>query len=180
MKLKVMAAMIPALFATSSFAADIEGATSTVKFSGTVETSTCSLVSSSENQEIAMGTVTDQTLSKPGATSSAKDFSVTLENCGAVAKAEDGTPTGVYIKFKGNTAIGEATTLLTNDNGSVGIQIKQGTKLVAMDGSARTDKVDFDASGNATLNFTANYVRIAEELTTGPATAQADFTVYYQ
>lgn len=179
MKIKLMASFIPALFAASSFAADIEGATSIVKFKGNITTSTCEIDLSTSLLDVDMGTVSDQSLKGPGTTSSEKSFKVNLKGCNAVGKATDDGLTGAYIKFKGNTG-NDAKTLLTSDNQSVGIQVTQGTELVTMDGSAPTPKVDFDDTGSATLNFTARYIQISDELKTGPATAQADFTVYYQ
>ncbi|MGT3828530.1 fimbrial protein [Enterobacter kobei] len=177
MKLKVMAAMIPALFAASSFAADIEGANSIVNFTGKITASTCVIDTSASNLSVDFGEVSDQVLSAKDKTSAERSFNVSLTGCNAAEETREGGLTGAYIKFKGETA-GDVTTLKTG-NETVGIQIKQAGKAVALNGSAPTDVVNFD-NGAATLNFTANYLQIADTVETGEANAQADFTVYYQ
>lgn len=173
-----MAAIIPALFAMSSYAAtDIEGGNAVVNFHGLIQESTCELDTAASLLDVDMGTINTSAFNGVNSTGSEKDFHITLKNCNAVEDAE-GDLTGAYVVFKGDTA-GEATTLKTTDNDSVGIQVKQNGKPVALDGSAQTADVNFDASGAATLNFTANYIQVADKVEAGPATAQADFTVYY-
>ncbi|RHH96553.1 type 1 fimbrial protein [Enterobacter cloacae] len=178
MKLKVMAAMIPALFAASSFAADIEGANSQVTFTGKIVASTCVIDTSSSGSKLAVdfGEVSDKVLSAKDKTSAEKSFNVSLSGCIAAEETREGGLTGAYIKFKGETVGNESTLKTAND--TVGIQIKQGGDVIRLDGATPTSTVKFE-NGAATLNFTANYLQIADEVKTGDASAQANFTVYY-
>lgn len=179
MKIKVLSGIITTLFAVSSFAADIEGGSSVVNFTGDIKESTCVINTSQSKLNVDMGTVSTQVFSGKTSTSAEKGFYISLTGCSAAKRADGGGLTSAYIKFKGQT-IGEATTLASSDNSSIGIQVKQNGQLVALDGSSKTSNVDFSGDGTAILNFTANYIQIADVINTGPATAQADFTVYYQ
>ncbi|NKD17335.1 fimbrial protein [Aeromonas caviae] len=169
MKVQISSALVGALFTGASFAADIEGGSSIVKFTGEIKESTCVINTSQSKLDVDMGTVSTQAFSGAGSTSAEKDFSISLTGCSGLTSA--------YIHFKGNTA--DSTTLISG-NSSVGIQVKQDGQLVALDGSSKTNNVEFSGDGNATLNFTANYIQIASTISAGAATAQADFTVYYQ
>lgn len=176
MKLKVIAAVIPMLFAASSFA-DVEGGSSTVKFTGSITASTCEIETSSLDKVVALGDVASTTLVNNGV-SVDKNFSIELTGCTVVEDAAGGL-TGAYIKFNGDT-VNDATTLKTA-NSDVGIEVKQNGAAVVLDGSKPTESVSFSDDGKAVFDFTANYKNIGgATVAAGDASATADFTVYYQ
>jgi major type 1 subunit fimbrin (pilin) len=176
MKLKLIAAALPALFAMSSYA-DVEGGSAIIKFTGSVTASTCEISQSGTDKEVVLGEVASTTLVRNGV-SADKAFKIALENCSAVEDAGDAL-TGAYVIFKGETVDGDTTLATANDD--VGIEVKQNGVALALDGSAKTTIVDFDDAGKAVFDFTANYKNLGgDTVAAGDASSSVDFTVYYQ
>ncbi|MGG6196334.1 fimbrial protein [Pantoea allii] len=175
MKLKLFAAALPALFAMSSYA-DIEGGSAIIKFTGSVTSSTCEISQVGTDKEVVLGEVASTTLVSNGV-SADKAFNIALENCSAVEDAGDAL-TGAYVIFKGETVDG---TVLKTTNDDVGIEVKQNGTALALDGTTKTSTVNFDGTGKAVFDFTANYKNLGgETVAAGDASSTVDFTVYYQ
>ncbi|WP_413504028.1 fimbrial protein [Serratia grimesii] len=174
MKLKAIATVIPALFSVSAFAADIEGGTSRVTFTGKVIEASCTVSQDSLNQVIDMGTIAAGDLSQ-ARKGKERNFNIKVSGCNdtdGLAKA--------YVIFKGATTNQDSTILsTTGNNDTVGIEIKHNGQPVILDGEAKTADVKIGGDGNALFNFTANYVALQDNVETGDANASADFTIFY-
>lgn len=174
MKFKAIAAVIPALLTFSAFAADIEGGTSQVSFTGKVIAASCSVSSDSLNQVIDLGTISagDLSQSRKG---KERNFNIKIAGC-----TDADSLSKAYMIFKGVTTNEEATILSTtgNDN-TVGIEIKHNGQPVILNGVAKTAIADVGGDGNAQFDFTANYVALQNKVKTGDANASAEFTVFY-
>ncbi|WP_456311017.1 fimbrial protein [Serratia proteamaculans] len=174
MKSKAIAAVIPALFTVSSFAADIEDSTSQVTFTGKVIEASCIVSQDSLNQVIDMGTIAARDLSQDRKGKD-RNFNIKISGCSNT----DGL-SKAYVAFKGETTDQDATVLSTSgNNNTVGIEIKHNGQPVILDGQAKTADAGIDGAGDAQFNFTANYVALQDTVETGDANASADFTVFY-
>ncbi|HCO1253921.1 TPA: fimbrial protein [Escherichia coli] len=174
MKLKLIAAAIPALFmASSAFA--VEGETSTVQFNGNIVEDTCTLANASKGQTVQLGDVSVNAFSGTGSTTQGTPFTIGLEGCNPEIA------TTAAISFAGETVGSGATALSTSDVGTtnVGIQILQAGTPLVLDGSATSVPQSLD-SGTNSLNFTARYVAVADDVAAGQANGTANFTVSYE
>lgn len=174
MNVKLIAAAIPAFFMSSSaFAA--EGETSTVQFNGNIVEDTCTLTDASKDQVVQLGDVSVSAFSGTGTTTQGTPFTIGLEGCNPT------TATTAAISFAGET-VGSGATALSTSNVSttnVGIQILQAGTPLVLDGSATSVPQSLDAGTNS-LDFTARYVAISDDVAAGPANGTANFTVNYE
>lgn len=100
MKKVILAALISGAMSASAFAVD--AGTGTVTFTGSIITAPCSIAPGAENQEVALGQVSDVTLTAGGA-SSAQPFSIQLEGCNLEGDNL------VKVTFNGTEAVNGAT-----------------------------------------------------------------------
>ncbi|BBG60724.1 Fimbria A protein precursor [Providencia rustigianii] len=147
MKKIILATLISGVMSSSALAVD--AGSGTVTFSGSIIEAPCSIAPGEENQEVALGQVSNVTLDN-GSESSAQPFQIKLEGCNLKGDnqvavtfkgTEAGTNTG-YLQITGD-ATGAAVKIM---NGS-GAQIK-------VNSSAKQNYVE----GNNTLKFQASLI----------------------
>lgn len=100
MKKVILATLISGAMSASALAVD--AGAGTVTFTGSIISSPCSIAPGEENQEVALGQVSDVTLTAGGA-SSAQPFSIQLEGCNL-----DGDNI-VKVTFNGTEAVNGST-----------------------------------------------------------------------
>lgn len=174
MKLKLIAAAIPALFMVSSAFA-VEGESSTVNFTGNIVEDTCVLDAGSQDQTVQLGDVSVSSFSGTGTVSQGTAFAIGLESCNpALAQT-------AAIVFSGETVGTEGNALATSgfETTNVGIQLQQDGAPLMLDGSASSVPQTLEVGTN-TLNFTAHYIAMADTVAAGEANGVANFTVNYE
>ncbi|MBC3252456.1 fimbrial protein [Serratia fonticola] len=172
MKVKLVSAIVPALFMMSSSAFAIEGETSTVIFNGEIVESTCALAANSKNQVVQLGSVSANTFGGAGGTSLSKEFTINLTDCNL------DNATSATVTFSGDTATDKALNVTGGAEG-VGLQILQNGTPLTLDGSAASVAQELE-EGNNTMSFAARYVALADDVTAGLANATASFTLNYE
>ncbi len=159
-----------AAICTSSYGFAYDG---TVNFKGSVVDAPCSISVETKDQLVEFGAVASTGFTGVGSTVTTKKFPIVLENCavGTYTKTSirfDATPDGEHIKLTPDIGVakGVAVQLLYPDGSPV---------LLGYDSLSTNLN-----NGSNTLQFGARYIQTAAAVTTGPANAQAQFTVSYQ
>lgn len=174
MKLKFIAAVIPAVFMVSSALA-VEGETSTVNFTGNIVQDTCSLNEGSKGQTVPLGDVSVNAFSGTGTSTQGTAFSIVLDGC------DPALASTAAITFQGETVGSDSTALTSSqiDTTNVGIQILQAGAPLMLDGSAASTPQTLNEGSNS-MDFTARYIAIADSVAAGEANGTANFTVSYE
>lgn len=149
----------------------------TVNISGTIQDNTCELSPDSQNKSVDMGTVVGSQFSRTGDFSTAKTFTLNLQNCGPAASEATVTFSGTAnaqnaelyaLEAGADSASGLALGIYDSDGQriapgetSAGVVLKPGQDSVAMAFSARyvavMDSVTA-GSANVTVTFIVNYL----------------------
>jgi len=152
-----------------------------VHFTGTVVDAPCVVDNDSANQTVNLGQIKATTTATPNsAMGSASPFTIHLTDC-----AMD-TYTKAAVQFTGSTLAGENTKLAINGGGAgnttasgIAIQVLDNVGVVVpMDGSAASTAQTLSATDN-NLQFSAQYIATAAEVTAGAANADANFSISY-
>lgn len=172
MKVKFIAALIPAMFiASSAYAA--EGETSTVQFQGNITEATCSLSTDSRDKAVDLGSVSSNAFDAgSGATTGGKSFSINLTDCAP-------SVTTATVTFSGDTTADSVLKTSQGDITNVGIQILQDGAPLKLDGSQASTAQTLVEGDNA-LDFTARYIALSNSVAAGEANASASFTLNYE
>ncbi|MNZ36801.1 Major fimbrial subunit precursor [compost metagenome] len=179
-KIKVLSAMIvagAALGSQGAFAID-----GTINFDGLVTASTCTVSSSggSNNFTVALPTVAESALSGANSTAGRTPFAITLSGCAASSG-------NVHTFFESGATTGASGNLALEGAGSaqnVEIQLLNQDlseiKAGYTDAAQNSKAVAIDASGNATLNYNAQYISTAGSAVAGEANSSVAYTIAYQ
>lgn len=172
MKVKFIAALIPAMFIASSAYA-VEGETSTVSFTGNITEASCALSMDSRNKAVDLGSVTSSAfVAGTGTTTGGKGFSINLTDCAPSVST-------ATVTFSGDTVNDTALKTSEGDTTNVGIQILQDGAPLKLDGS-QASTAQALSEGNNPLNFTARYISLTDTVEAGEANASASFTLNYE
>lgn len=135
----------------------------TITFNGEIASQTCSIASGGDNLTVTLPTVSAVGLNSAGATAGNIGFAIALTDC-------DTSVNSVYANFEAGTNVdadGRLTTTGSATNVAVQLLDSASTPIVVgsdqQQDSASTATID--SSGNATLNYSAQYYA------TGAATA---------
>lgn len=164
------------LSAGSALASTTSGGT--VNFNGKLVTSACAISANSANIDVDMGEVRTAALVAAGSeTSSAKAFSITLEDCDISASNT------VAVTFSGTPDTSDADSLAAGSNGGSGSA--QNVAIRLYDELGNLVRLGDPAAavslrnGANTLNFSAKYYSPLGNATAGDASAVATYTVTY-
>ena len=171
MKQRILALLVAAA-AISPVAHAADG---TVKFTGKILDSACTVDASTKDQTVALGQIDKGAFSAAGDTAAATRFSIKLTACPA-------TVTSAKVKFDGTADAGNNNVLALTSG--TGVATGVGVQLANADGSVLplyTDSTSttLSTTGVNTLDFVARYIATAATVTPGEADATANFTVNY-
>lgn len=184
-----MGIALSSIFSTTSFAAVTGNGSGVVHFTGLIQDATCGIQTGDDNQTVNLGTVSKSEFKNIGSTTAGVRFSVHLIDCPA-GVASNGK---VALRFDGsqdstNNDLLKVSTITSGATGSnpaagVGIGIynlKSNTKLPLFKDSDQ-ESIDYKipSKGTANFDFLAKYVSTATTVTSGPADADAFFTIAY-
>jgi len=178
MKLNVLASSVLALVISSAsssvFAADV--GSGTIEFNGTVNTGACTIVPSSVNKQVGLGSVPVASLQAAGDQGPVSDFALELTNCLLDPSASDTDFSKVSVTFTGQM---EGAGNLWANNGTatnmgVLFQDPNGTVLKS------NDKVEQNLrAGNNTINLTARMQALGAA-TAGSVKSTVAYVLDYQ
>jgi P pilus assembly protein, pilin FimA len=168
--LPLIASALGATIATS------HAADGTIRFTGAVTDTTCTIATGSQNLNVDLGKVAKTALNgAAGMQASPTRFIIALTGCPETVK-------NANVKFDG-TAHSANPRLLALDSGT-GIATGVGIQIADSDGSEiplHTATRDYAlATGANQLSFTARYVSTAAAVTTGTANGTSQFTINYK
>lgn len=174
MKKAIFALSALAVVSTSAFAAN--SGDGTIKFTGEIVDSPCTVSTDSQNQEVVLGQVKKSVFTAVGDKSVAKPFEIKLEDCDIT------TNTKVNVSFAGvgdtdnpklvsvSTEAGAATGVGIGiyDNSNTAVDMNTGKSTMTL------------SAGQTVLYYTANYVATKDTVTTGYGNAEVDFNLTYE
>lgn len=165
-----------AIVASSVFSCSAFAANGTVNFTGSVTDQACTVDTTSQNQDVVLGTVAVSSFPTAGSLAAAKTFTLVLKDC-------PDTVTGAAVRFDGTQVPGDNNILaLTGgaDTASgIGVQISDDqNKIVPLYQDSSVYKLV--STGTNNLNFSARYISMTDKVTAGKANAVTQFTVVYQ
>ncbi len=173
-----LAAAVAAACAGMAFAPAANAADGTITITGKVMNQTCSVSAGPGNgTPVVLAPVAASDLQTAGDTANDTDFDVTLSGCP--------TNPGVQVaaSFSGSNIDTANGGRLSNANGTaanVDVELSnQGSATALNLASDESALQTIDASGNATLPFTARYYSLGNA-TAGTVDTSVDFTVVYQ
>jgi len=154
----------------------------TVKFTGSIVKSTCTVNSSDANKEVFIGKYPTNAFSKIGDVTASKAFTINLSNC------DSGTYT---LRFDGPTVAGNPNLLAVSAATGVGIEILDNNeKVLPINQSSDSNTAWVDAksdskdaanpNGTAAFNLKARYKSFNQSVTPGEANASTSFTIEYK
>lgn len=169
--------IVLAILAGSAFTGVAQAADGTIKFTGSISDTTCTVTPTTQNQNVILGTVSSSAFAAIGDTAAPTKFSIDLENCPA-------TVTAASVKFDGPIDADDSNLLaLTTASGqatgvAVGIYEQDAATLIpiATDSASKP----LSSTGVNTYNFIAKYVATKAAVTQGPANAATNFTIAYK
>lgn len=173
-----IAAAVGALFAVASAGAFAYDGTITIN--GQVTSTTCSINAGSPNISVQLPTVSASTLTTAGATAGATPFTIALTNCTpvqgagtAIAYFDDMDHVDMSTGNLVNTAAGGAS------NVQVALSTASGTPIALQSGGTQGQTPVSVSSGNATLNYTAQY-KATGKAGSGPVSTYTTYSISYQ
>lgn len=152
----------------------------TVKFTGSIVKSTCTVNSTDANKEVFIGKYPTTAFSKIGDVTASKAFSINLANC------DSGSYT---LRFDGPTVAGNPNLLAVSAATGVGIEILDNNeKVLPINQTADENTAWVTASssntttpnGTAVFNLKARYKSFNQTVTPGEANASSSFTIEYK
>lgn len=132
----------------------------------------CTVAPKSTDQTVDLGTWNTKQLTQTGERTTATPFAIELSECSSDQ---------VAITFSGQKEATNNQYLALNSSSTtknIAIQILDANKTVLPLGQ-ESSRIAIDSSGNAKLNFYANFVSTATPVTAGTAMADATFTLNY-
>lgn len=176
MKNIILATLVSSMMSASALAVD--AGSGTVTFSGSIIEAPCSIAPGEENQEVALGQVSNITLDN-GGESSAQPFQIKLEGCNLKGDNQ------VAVTFKGTEA-GTNTGFLqiTGDAAGAAVKIMNASgSQIKVNSVAKQNYVE----GNNTLKFQASLIGLellgandkTIPVTPGKFQAVTNFTLAY-
>lgn len=141
MKKVILATLISGAMSTSALAVD--AGSGTVTFTGSIIEAPCSIAPGEENQEVALGQVSNVTLTA-GGSSSAQPFTIQLEGCNladnnqvtvtfnGTAAGATGTPGADYLQITGD-ASGAAVKIMNASGSTIAVNSGNTQNYVAGD-----------------------------------------------
>lgn len=152
----------------------------TVNFEGSIVNAPCVVEVGSDNSVVTMGQHRMSNFKATGDTSNPVGFDIKLSDC-----AVD-TYSNASITFSGNTLGGNDNVLALNSASGVdaaaegiGLQILQDGTPVKVDGTTPSASTALK-EGDTNIHFNAQYISVADKVTSGSANTSAQFTVKYQ
>lgn len=134
----------------------------TITFNGEITSQTCSIASGGDNLTVTLPTVSAAGLNSAGATAGNIGFAIALTDC-------DTSVNSVYANFEAGTNVdADGRLAITGSATNVAVELLDSASTPIVVGSDQQDsasRATIDASGNATLNYSAQYYA------TGAATA---------
>ncbi|MEO3989816.1 fimbrial protein [Pseudocitrobacter cyperus] len=172
-KLLPVAALIISASAMNAYAVN-----GTVKFTGEIIESTCTVTSGDQNKDVFIGKYPTSAFTTTGDVTASKSFTINLEKCEA----------GDYsLRFDAPTVAGNPNLLAVDSAGGVGIEILTNDEKIIpinQDSDSNSPWVNVatsgDATGTATFNLKARYKSFMDKVTAGTANANATFTIEYK
>lgn len=148
----------------------------TVNFTGSITDVACTIDTTSQNQDVDLGTIAVSAFPAAGSLAAAKIFTLVLKDC-------PDTVTGATVRFDGTQVPGDnnilALTAGTDTAGGIGVQISDDqNKVVPLYQDSSVYTLVSTAPNN--LNFSARYISLTDDVTAGEANAVTQFTVIYQ
>lgn len=168
-KLSLAALIITPFVAMPSIAHDV-----TVNITGTVTNTTCSVSPSSINKTVDIGSFNAMAFAHPGESTEPKQFTIDLQNCGAVAN-------GMNISFSGTTDDNNPELLKLSPESSAGgiaIELMDSAQKIIPIGSSLAYPITAGAA-NVSLVFYASMVANGEEVKTGHVISSVTFDTSY-
>jgi P pilus assembly protein, pilin FimA len=174
--MKSVKALLPVclLLASPAMALTNIGSAGDIHFTLTIKEATCEL--QQENIEVEMGSVQIQRPVVVGRELNQKKFTIGLKDCAFATQAK--------VTMDGNVDTTDHNLFAIDEGGATGIALKIMTNdgvqqyPVATDSAPVEHIIWFDNTN--TLNYTASYVAVKQEVTTGAANATLNFTVQYE
>ncbi len=142
-----------------------------IELRGNVVGLSCVAAPGNENKTVQLGRWATKQLATAGSISALVPFSLRLTGC---------PPGSVSIAFSGRAATIPSLLALSDGStaGNVAVEIRNSDRQrLALESESQGVSVDSD--GNATLQFFANYIAIADNVTAGSADADATFMINY-
>ncbi|EPS0499543.1 fimbrial protein [Escherichia coli] len=171
MKIKLTILVISALSLPVSHAA-VEGERSTLSFTGKIVESTCSLDTSSDKQNIDLGTISANVFNGSNTFSEQQAFTIQLNDCSTSAYSN------ATLTFRGDTINSNTELNVTGGATNLGLQILENGTPLAMDGSSSTaDKAL--VNGTNIFDLTTRYIALDNTVGVGAANASVNFMVEY-
>jgi major type 1 subunit fimbrin (pilin) len=159
--------------ATGAFAVD-----GTITITGKVEDASCNIAvgGNASGSTLALPTVFKSALASPGATAGATGFQFNLSGCPV---------TGNVLAYFESTNVDSSTGYLKNNAvvpaANVQVQILDAAgRPIDLRSNTNNDGVALDASGNATLNYSAEYVANGAAAGGGDVETQLVYTMQYE
>lgn len=159
----------------------------TVQFQGEVTDQTCDVnINGETNSTILLPTVNTSELSAGGSTAGVTPFTITLSNCGEVAKGKTITTNFLGHNVTSAGVLNNTATMTPADN--VGIQLlendsKDATPIKLSGVTPSVSAMSFAADSTDTSishTFGAQYYAIDKAATAGKVLAVAEYTVSYK
>lgn len=165
-----------ALLSAAALCSHVYAADGAVHFTGTIVDSTCSITNTVGNPlEVNLGRVSKTIFKDAGDASNKVKFSIALTDCNSVAVPK------TNVTFEGTPASGDNTVIALDDESGVATGV--GVKLYDKSGAdlpLNTASTDYDlVAGDNNLDFFASYVATSTTVTSGPASATANFNIVY-
>ncbi|KAB0495807.1 fimbrial protein [Pseudomonas vancouverensis] len=161
------------LFATSAFAVD-----GTITITGKVEDASCNVTvaGNASGNNLPLPTVFKSALASDGATAGATGFQFNLSGCPV---------TGAVLAYFESTNVDPSTGFLKNNAAApaqnVQVQILDATgRAIDLRDNTNNDGITLDASGTATLDYSAQYITTGGAAGGGDVETQLVYTMQYK
>ncbi|RKU05033.1 fimbrial protein [Burkholderia sp. Nafp2/4-1b] len=170
------------LAAGAAFSSAAHATDGTVNFHGKIVSSTCSVEGGSDFT-VPLPPVSTTALADAGSVAGRSAFSLSLKGC----TVGDNNPVKVGVMFENGTNVDQSSGRLTIDAGdkaATGVQInvldaQQKLIPIGAQTGASTQLADIDASGNAKLNYFAEYYA-SGAVKAGDVASRVEYSLIYQ
>lgn len=148
-----------------------------VHFDGSIVNTPCTITTKNADLTVTLGQVQKTVFTASGSKSPDVSFDIVLDDCDVT------TAKTAEVVFSG-AGVGDGSILALDGGGATGVGIEfaenSGTAIKLGDKSAAQNL--FSGSGGVinSLHYKARYKSFVTDVTTGKATATADFTISYQ
>lgn len=147
-----------------------------INITGTIQSNTCIVDTSSENMTVQMGTIASKQFYRAGVTSPIQSLIIKLVKCGDMAS-------GVSVKFNGKVDTHDNRLLAIDNSASaasgMGIAILDLNRKVIPLNSSSIEYALTPGALSVDLNFFAEYMANGDTVKAGDANATATFVLNY-